>query len=305
MILFLFLAAVVLYADPPGDRNWAVLPEFTDEFDGAELDAGKWWPNNPEWTGRQPGWFSIHNVNVSDGKLHLACTKGQPADCPSSEYTYGSAAVKSKNPVLYGYFELECKSMKSYASSAFWFYRNADGMWTEIDVFEMGGNSPNNGGEDRKYNMNVHVFTPTHWSDHEQVTLPFVHYEDYHVYGLDWNADSIVWYVDGEAVRTRENTHWHYPLTMNFDSEIFTGWFGVPLDEDLPSTFSIEYIRSWKESEAVSVSNGMIESRLNTASNNNFHMYDLRGRKMGSYPGTEVSPYFFILPQRDFKYRIK
>jgi hypothetical protein len=24
-------------------------------------------------------------------------------------------------------------------------------------------------------------------------------------------------------------------------------WFGMPKDEDLPSTFSIEYVRAWKK----------------------------------------------------------
>jgi hypothetical protein len=52
--------------------------------------------------------------------------------------------------------------------------------------------------------------------------------------------------MDGDSVRTAENTHWHQPLTMNFDSETYPDWFGLPDENDLPSTYSIEYVRSWK-----------------------------------------------------------
>jgi hypothetical protein len=56
--------------------------------------------------------------------------------------------------------------------------------------------------------------------------------------------------VDGILVRTLKNTHWHTPLALDFDSEAMFSWLGVPKDEDLPSTFSIEYVRAWKNDEA-------------------------------------------------------
>jgi hypothetical protein len=52
--------------------------------------------------------------------------------------------------------------------------------------------------------------------------------------------------VDGVIVHRINNTHWHDPLHMQFDSETMPTWFGMPRDEDLPSTCSIEYIRSWR-----------------------------------------------------------
>jgi hypothetical protein len=63
---------------------------------------------------------------------------------------------------------------------------------------------------------------------------------------LEWDKDEIKYFVDGVAVRTVENTHWHQPLFLTFDSETMPDWFGMPKDEDLPSTFSIEYVRAWK-----------------------------------------------------------
>lgn len=52
-----------------------------------------------------------------------------------------------------------------------------------------------------------------------------------------------------KVVHEMENTHWHQPLNMIFDSETFPDWFGLPDKKSLPATFSIEYIRSWSRTE--------------------------------------------------------
>jgi hypothetical protein len=56
-------------------------------------------------------------------------------------------------------------------------------------------------------------------------------------------------WVDGKVVHELKNTHWHQPLHMTFDSETFPDWFGLPEKETLPSTFSIDYVRSWSRAE--------------------------------------------------------
>jgi len=180
--------------------------------------------------------------------------KEEPAEMPKNKgyHTYTSAAVKSKGLVLYGYFEIRCKPMNSAGSSSFWFYSNTKNLWTEIDVFEIGGKAA---GFEKKYNMNVHVFkTPQekrHWSKHDVCVSPANLADDYHVYALEWGKEKIKWYFDGVLIRWVENTHWHQPLTLNFDSETMPNWFGLPMDEDLPSTYSIEYMRAWKNREEV------------------------------------------------------
>lgn len=239
-------------SDQSDEGCWLKYEPMTDEFDGAALDSEKWWPRNPSWLGRQPAYFWPGNVTVSDGKLHLAMRKKEVSEMPKDKgyHTYTSAAVKSKTRVKYGYFEVKARPMKSHGSSSFWFYDSAPNEWTEIDVFEIGGRSP---GFERKVNMNVHVFkTPTeneHWSSGDVWIAPADLADDYHVYGLEWDEDKIKWYFDGVLVRWVENTHWHQELTLNFDSETMPEWFGLPNDSDLPSTYSIEYVRAWKKQE--------------------------------------------------------
>jgi len=237
-------------SDQANEAGWAKYEPMSDEFDAGELDPNKWWPKNPTWLGRQPAWFDPANVTVANGKLHLTMRKSEPPQMPKEKgyHTYTSAAVQSKGIVKYGYFEVKCRAMASAGSSSFWFYHQTPDLWTEIDVFEIGGRAP---GFEKKYNMTLHVFkTPTekkHWSKGRVWMAPTNLADDYHTYALEWDAEKIKWYFDGVLVRWVENTHWHQPLTLNFDSETMPDWFGLPKDADLPSTYSIEYVRAWKQ----------------------------------------------------------
>ena len=253
-------------SEQDSEGRWVPYAAMTDEFEGTVLDSSKWWPRNPRWLGRQPAYFWPGNVTVSDGKLHLTMRKEEVAEAPKEKgyHTYTSAAVQSKGRVKYGYFEIKAKPMKSHGSSSFWFYHNEPQVWTEIDVFEIGGGAP---GFERKYNMNVHVFkTPTekeHWSSHGEWVAPADLADDYHVYGLEWDEEKIRWYFDGVLVRWVANRHWHQGLTLNFDSETMPKWFGLPDDADLPSTYSIEYVRTWKRvepAEKAALIGGLIEA---------------------------------------------
>jgi beta-glucanase (GH16 family) len=233
-------------AGPPPGSEWKPIPELTDEFEGKTLDTTKWHDHNPGWLGRYPGLFSKNNVSVSDGKLHLTARVEDPKHPDKKFHTYTTAAVKSTALALYGYYEIKCRPMKSQASSAFWFYREEKDIWTEIDVFEICGDG---GKWHNSYNMTVHVFrTPTekkHWQKGTKWIPPFQMVDDYHIYALEWNKDVIKWWVDGKVQYELKNTHWHQPLHMNFDSETFPEWFGLPDKKSLPATFSIEYVRSW------------------------------------------------------------
>lgn len=240
------------HAEPPKGSPWVTIPELTDEFNGHSLDTEKWHDHNPRWKGRKPGFFSPNNVAVKDGELQLTAKAEDRPDVPSGYHTFTTAAVKSTTLVKYGYFEARCKAMDSRASSAFWFYQNTPEIWTEIDVFEIGGRAP---GHEKAVHMNAHVFhtpnykgtTKDHITDPKTWEAAGRLADRYHVYGLEWDKNHIKWYVDGKCVRTKKNEYWHQPLHMNFDSETMGNWFGLPKKENLPSTFRIDYIRSWKK----------------------------------------------------------
>jgi beta-glucanase (GH16 family) len=137
--------------------------------------------------------------------------------------------------------------MKSAGSSSFWFYHSTKPWWTEIDVYEIGGKTP---GKERWQHITMHLWhTPNekkHWAVGSHFVAPANLCDDFHVYSVEWDEAELKFYFDGVLVRKGPNTHWHQPQTLNFDSETMPDWLGMPKDEDLPSTFSTEYVRAWK-----------------------------------------------------------
>ena len=237
-------------SDQQNSANWKRLAAFTDEFNGQEIDEQKWWPKNPTWDGRQPAFFSRDNVRVSDGLLQLTFRKSEvPQELKSRGYRgYSSASVVHKERIKYGYFELRAKPMRSCASSSFYFTTgfNAETA-TEIDVFELCGKG---GNRERKFQTNVHIFhTPTEKepkNSERYWIAPWDLADDFHVYGLNWQSDEITYFVDGVPVRRIKNTHWHQPMELIFDTEAMFSWLGIPNDEDLPSVYEIDYLRTWQ-----------------------------------------------------------
>jgi beta-glucanase (GH16 family) len=234
--------------DQDNQAGWSLYEPMSDEFNGDKLDGAKWWDHNPQWRGREPALFMPHNVEVRGGMLRLTMKNENVAGAPKGYDTFTSAAVQSRTRVRHGYFEIRAKPMRSSGSSAFWFTYGDDRDATEIDVFEIGGGAP---GFERKYNMNQHVFrTPTekkHWSVGGVWMAPWNLADDFHTYGLEWDEKELSYYVDGVRVRRADGGHWRQALTVNFDSETMPTWFGLPDPKDLPSTFEIDYIRTWKK----------------------------------------------------------
>lgn len=248
LCLLVLGAQLPVLAEPPkGSGNWRKLESLSDEFDGKGLDANKWHDHNPHWKGRPPALFVRENVRVSNGRLLLTAREQDVADAPDGFHSFTTASVKSKVEVRYGYFEICCRAMPSRVSSAFWFYRATDERWTEIDVFEIAGR----GEYARKVHMNAHVFRSPERGERHQA-FPDVWEASFdltkkdHTFGLLWNKESLEWYVDGRLVRKLKNSDWHQALHLTIDSETFPDWFGLPDPENLPATFSIDWVRAWQ-----------------------------------------------------------
>lgn len=245
-------------SDQKNEGKWVLDTKFTDEFEGPALDMKRWNDQEESWRGREPAYFSRGNVKVvnpdgKDGMLQLAFRKENLPEMKDLKgyKDYTSAYVKTRDRTGYGYYEIEAQPMNSAGSSAFWFWNTGlPDNATEIDVFEIGAKGKN---WERKYNMNAHVFkTPQsdqHWAVGRGWEATWNLGEEYHVFGFEWNKKKLTWYVDGVPVRRADNTNWHFPMWLVFDSEAFWGWFGKVNDADLPSFFNIKYVRVWRQGE--------------------------------------------------------
>ena len=245
-------------SDQQNRGEWLLDPKFSDEFNGTALDTSRWHlvaPGQAEvGIGPAPSVFVHENASVSDGLLKIVFRKEQvPFMKGNPDFGYTTALVRSHERTRYGYYETRAKAMDSGASSAFFLHwTGLPDNGTEIDIFEIGGRTTHPE-FDRAYHMHAHVWrTPTsdqHIDVGRAWTAPWRLAEDYHVYGFDWSAEKLVWYVDGIKVREAPNTHWFFPMQLIFDSEAMWAWFGPVDDAYLPSTFNIDYVRVWRRAE--------------------------------------------------------
>lgn len=235
-------------ADQQNRGGWVRFEPFSDEFDALSLDAQKWDPMR-SWKGRPPGLFRSSNVVQTNGCLTLTMRRETVPEMKTDAkfHDYTCAIVETTRFTRYGYFEIRAKPMNSAGSSSFWFAAGAKLWRIEIDVFEIGAKAL---GRERAYNMNAHVFRKNgvddHWNTGGVWQAPWRLADGFHVYGLEWTPEKLVYHVDGVAVRSMPNAHWHEPMRLIFDSETMPDWFGLPDDADLPSVFQIDYVRAWK-----------------------------------------------------------
>jgi beta-glucanase (GH16 family) len=252
-----FFIRIRPYQNTISEADYIFVYEYSNEFNAESAFYTYWHATNPEWQGRPPALFKSENVALKRGKLMLFL-KEDTLDEKAHNLgyrNYSSAAIKSKEQVLYGYFEVKARTCMNRVSSAFWFYEENSDYRIDINVFELLGNTEY---QHRKLNSSAGVsYLPDSpydslrfWQDYPiyRGELPFVHYETYHVYGLLWDKDSLIVYADGIKQWAIANQYWHYPVTINFDIETMPEWTGgMPIvHATLPGNFSIDYLRVWQ-----------------------------------------------------------
>jgi beta-glucanase (GH16 family) len=245
------------------NQGWQLLPDYSDEFDAKTLNTAKWNTDVPDW-----GCWSWENDNVSVNKGSLAIQmKYQPHQRDGKTLYYTSGIIQPKaGPLQYGYFEARIKGAPLYPGvcPAFWLFRKEPQLWTEIDIMEITQliHDPN------VINMNLHVFMhPSFVDDHLQPDFrrglhsnfswkaPWSPRDDFHVYGCEWDAQFIRWYVDGKLSRKTPNTYNQQSLDLTVSMGIRPPLRETPTSEGLPTSFLVDYVRVWQRPNADQTTN--------------------------------------------------
>jgi beta-glucanase (GH16 family) len=239
--------------------QWELMEEFSDEFNAAALNEAKWDTVYRDWSGDDPGMFDSSNVGVADGYLQLDASMPAAGTLPANkQYTTASLNTTGGDlgslprEVLYGYFEIRAQSMNAKTASAFWLFNNTAQDWTQIDIIRLSSSQP------RAAQTNLLVLRDDGVSASDQrpesvsfdsasVVAGETHSNSFHTYGLDWNANSIDWYVDGALVRSVINDRWHQPLYLNITNSIEDA-SDPPSGSELSaaSPFLVDYVRVYK-----------------------------------------------------------
>jgi beta-glucanase (GH16 family) len=241
---------------------------FEDSFDGSKLDKSKWFWCYPfgsarDCTNGQSGipyrereQYRPSQLAVGDGTLRLiAVRKSVKPRFPwtSGMVTTGGSFEKgAPRPTFafkYGYAEIRAKLPRGHGFwPAFWLLP-ASGAWPpEIDIMEWQGARP------RVNFMTVHFSTPRKRDDSIGGTYdgpPLC--QAYHRYAVDWQPDTLTWYVDGVArftvtSRQIETRGGRFPRTaMYLLANLAVGGWITPPNRHTPSpaAMSIDYVRVW------------------------------------------------------------
>ncbi|MHA6483421.1 family 16 glycosylhydrolase [Paenibacillus sp. strain BS8-2] len=210
---------------------------FNDEFNGSSLDTTKW---NYNWTWGNTADHSDEvlrssNVTVGGGSLAIKANK------EGNTWYSGLIQTNGKFNQQYGYWEARIKSAPGIGFlTAFW--TKTEAVWPpEIDVMEVLGNDP------FKVHMTQHYINSSsnYVGDGGNWTSPSSFAGDYHVYGVEWNATQIKWYVDGVLRRTTSNFV-NQPLYTLLNVHVGMDWTGDPQDSNTRYAY-VDWVRVWQK----------------------------------------------------------
>ncbi len=223
---------------------------FLDDFDGGELDLGKW-SFCPEQRRQDAGgyWDNSQTRLDGEGNLVLSATireDGRPI----------SGAIRSirKFEQRMGYFECRAK------------LQSAPGFWGAFWIMnrEMNNNIDNNSARD---GVEIDIFESNsvpegainhaiHWDGYGKAHKSTAHSEknvdfydgNFHTFGMLWDEDGYTFYIDGRQtweVKGDVPGSCELPCYLKLSVE-FGSWAGKPDPAQLPDAIWVDYVKVYE-----------------------------------------------------------
>ena len=255
LLLLSISFALSSYAQPKGMKL-----VWSDEFNYKGLpDSTKWgydvggegWGNDEKqfYTAK-----ALKNARVENGKLIIEAHK---ESIGNNHYSSARLITKGKGDWKYGRIDVKAKLPKGLGTwPAIWMLRtSAKLIWPddgEIDIMEHVG-----------YDQGV-IHASTHCKKYYHIigtqktaiTTVADCSETFHVYGLEWNADSISMFIDQKKYFTVKNEHmgndaWPFdqPFHLLINIAVGGSWGGLKGIEDsiFPQRMEIDYVRVYQQ----------------------------------------------------------
>jgi len=230
-----------------------------EDFSAGELDQETWvtcywWDDAGCTIYEQLQWYLPDNVAVADGVLTLSAIREDNEGANGRRHHFSSGMV-STGPASYqgtaglsfthGYVEMRARvPAGSGLWPSFWMLPTDFESKPEIDIMQVLGDSPT------KLHVHLHTVDTTgvvksYGSGSTESDLS----QDWHVYGLLWTNDALVWYLDGTEV-------WRYgggdipnePMYLVANLTVGGDYAGPPDPATaFPATFEIDFIRIWQQ----------------------------------------------------------
>ncbi|MBK6733511.1 MAG: family 16 glycosylhydrolase [bacterium] len=248
--------------------SWSLV--WADEFNGTSLDAANWTPDIgngcPDlcgWGNNELQYYRSQNVAVTGGNLVLT-TRAESYG--GSAFTSGKVHTRDKHSFLYGRVEMRAKLPTGGGMwPAFWMMPqdNVYGGWAssgEIDIMESANGTTSVGGA-----LHYGGTYPANTSTSSSYSLGGANFADaFHVYAVEWEPDTIRWYVDGVLFMTRTSAQWYSNAVPGnarapFDQPFYIilnaavgGWYtgctsSACVTASLPQQYLIDYVRVYED----------------------------------------------------------
>jgi beta-glucanase (GH16 family) len=227
---------------------------FDDEFDESSLDFCKW-QLRQKWGEKvvnheREAYVSVADASQAftfdDGILHIVARK-QPGVYAGMTQPYTSGLLASVPNQKYGYYEIRSRMPSgSGLWPAFWLLHTpAYPDIHEIDIMEWVSPSPDV------------VFMTDHFGTNydtnslqSQVTVSASDFTTaFHIFGLDWEADRIVWYADGVEIGrlTAPNTLHDVEMYVIVNLAVGGDLPGSPeANAVFPASYDVDYVRVYQ-----------------------------------------------------------
>lgn len=225
---------------------------WEDEFNGNSLDTLSWsydvgdngWGNN-----ELQNYTFGNNVVIENGILKIIAKK------ENGKYTSSRIITKNKRKFTYGLIEIRAKVPAGKGSwPALWMLGEniTEVAWPkcgEIDIMEHVGKNP---GFVHTSIHNASGYGVTPYTKYKKIKKLF---EDYHIYGIDWSKDKIVFLIDGKKIYTyapkqKDKKTWPFDkdFFIIFNLAVGGNWGGPAVDDSIfPLSFDIDYIKVYQK----------------------------------------------------------
>jgi beta-glucanase (GH16 family) len=251
--------------------TWQLI--WSDEFNGTSVDQSKWNIDvgNPNVNNEKES-YQAANLTESGGNLVITARQQNVGD--GQPYTSGKINTSGKFSIQYGRIEARIKlPMVQGTWPAFWMLGTNIGSvgWPncgEIDIME-------------HVNTTNTILGTMHWNGgngHVQygsstTTTP----GDYHIYAVEWDTNSIRWYVDntlyvtGNIQNNINNTGaFQLPFYIILNLAMGGDLPGNTIDNSsLPTTMMVDYVRVYK---AATTGGPPIGQTITLKGNNNLYV---------------------------------
>ncbi|MGI5848943.1 MAG: glycoside hydrolase family 16 protein [Christensenellales bacterium] len=215
--------------------DWELI--WVDEFDEPSLDMKKWINvDRKDNYNNELQYYTPNNSYVKDGFLYLTAKK---EDKDGKEYTSGMVETRDKLLFCYGKIEARMKLPTGRGVfPAFWILsQNGD---NEIDIMEMIGNQP------------TIFYGVNHYMNKGKMCRAFGTTandtpEEFHVYVLEWDEDTLKWYIDDTLFFETNKGVPSVDMYIIFTLAIGGNWPGSPSNDTVfPCSMVIDYVKLFR-----------------------------------------------------------